>query len=540
MSATLASPVPLADFGDFIYSRGSVLSPAAKDLAAKSVQQDVISPLLMPVEQVSNRGRKDLISALVSALPGVAKASESTTKTKIEAKLRALHDGTEDPNKLLPPLARGLTRVRILLGEGVGSSKSPIIGRFEINLSEVSRGVPHRVENGQVTQLAVECSLEIVAEMKQRMQIVATPLLGCLPEVIVEPASFRLHGRLKVWWDTGSGVLKASFLRKPSVHISLQTALGGCAICSISSRLRVIVEDKLRKLDLRHPFTVPFKAPAALRYANIPISDDSLAHMRGQVKQATRVLRSLAEGEPCRPPPPASSRHPSARALRPAARHPPPLNPSRLTTHTPPPPRAPPSRFPFHPCCPDVDNSIPDIVLRQAKGLVLMTQLKGGLGFSYSIGSGVLISRLPSGGWSGPCSISTAGIGLGIQAGVRKTDAVIVLFNEEAINAFTGQHQVKLGADLAIAVGPVGRELSADARFGRQGFATSLAYSHSQGVYGGYSFAGEILSSRSYDNEEYYGIRGVSVRQILDGSVPPPADADAEQLYALLQKVAVP
>ena len=83
MSATLASPVPLADFGDFIYSRGSVLSPAAKDLAAKSVQQDVIIPLLMPVEQVSNRGRKDLISALVSALPGVAKASESTTKTKI-------------------------------------------------------------------------------------------------------------------------------------------------------------------------------------------------------------------------------------------------------------------------------------------------------------------------------------------------------------------------------------------------------------------------------------------------------------------------
>jgi len=210
------------------------------------------------------------------------------------------------------------------------------------------------------------------------------------------------------------------------------------------------------------------------------MSDDSLAHMRGQIKQAIKVLRSLTDS---------------------------------------------------------VDSGIPGVVLKQAKALVLLTQLKGGFAISYMVGSGIIIRRLDSGKWSGPSSISTGGLGLGVQAGARKTDAVIVLFNDDAVKAFSGD-QVKLGADVAVALGPFGRELSADARLGNKGFATSFAYSHSQGAYGGYSFEGELIFSRTSDNEEYYGRLGVTVPEILNGEVSVPEDDDVHSLHALLAKMA--
>ena len=93
--------------------------------------------------------------------------------------------------------------------------------------------------------------------------------------MIVEPIFFKLIGKLKVWWDTSSGLLQASFLRKPMIELTLPLALRSCACCSISGRLQAIGENALSKLDLNHPFTVPFKAPAALRFANIPMSDVS-------------------------------------------------------------------------------------------------------------------------------------------------------------------------------------------------------------------------------------------------------------------------
>lgn len=103
---------------------------------------------------------------------------------------------------------------------------------------------------------------------------------------------------------------------------------------------------------------------------------------------------------------------------------------------------------------------------------------------------------------------------------MRKTDTVLVLFTNSAINAFTnGGKQLKLGAEMGMAWGPLGRDLTADVGAGRGGFTSSFAYSHSQGYYGGYAISGEIVRHRNHDNEAYYKQIDVSVKEVQPGGM---------------------
>ena len=160
-----------------------------------------------------------------------------------------------------------------------------------------------------------------------------------------------------------------------------------------------------------------------------------------------------------------------------------------------------------------------------------------GFGVSATFGQGLVLRRLPDGSWSAPSSIGSGGFGVGPQTGASKTDTLIILRTEEAIRTFTGRGQMKLGTDLHVAVGPVGRELTADARINRLGSTTGLSYSHSQGLYLGAALGTEVLLTRRIDNEEFYQRKGITAAEILSGSVKRPDDPDARALYKLLEGV---
>src|SRR5207237_3701672 len=121
------------------------------------------------------------------------------------------------------------------------------------------------------------------------------------------------------------------------------------------------------------------------------------------------------------------------------------------------------------------ERAIPDTVLRNAKGLAILTVTKAGFIGSARGGSGIVVARTPR-GWSGPSAIGTGGIGVGFQAGVEVTEFVIVLNTQEAVNAFSKAGNVTLGGDLSVAAGPVGR--SAEASVALQ--AATYTYSRSQ------------------------------------------------------------
>src|SRR5438093_13777938 len=72
------------------------------------------------------------------------------------------------------------------------------------------------------------------------------------------------------------------------------------------------------------------------------------------------------------------------------------------------------------------EKAIPQAVLRDARGLAIMTVIKGAFGFSGQGGSGVVVARTRN-GWSGPSAIGTGGAGFGFQIGGEVTEFVMVL-----------------------------------------------------------------------------------------------------------------
>ena len=174
------------------------------------------------------------------------------------------------------------------------------------------------------------------------------------------------------------------------------------------------------------------------------------------------------------------------------------------------------------------ESSIPQAVLRDAKGLAILTVIKAGFVFSGRGGSGVVVARTRK-GWSGPSAIGTGGAGFGLQIGAQVTEFVIVLNTDAAVQAFSRGGNVTIGADVSAAAGPVGRTLEASV----MPTAAVYTYSRSQGLFAGVSLEGTVIAARDGANAEYYGKR-VSPSDILSGKVKPPPGA--KRLLNVLRK----
>jgi lipid-binding SYLF domain-containing protein len=162
------------------------------------------------------------------------------------------------------------------------------------------------------------------------------------------------------------------------------------------------------------------------------------------------------------------------------------------------------------------ERGIPAGVMRNAKGLAIVTVVKIGLGLSGKGGQGVVVARTGS-GWSGPSFVGTGGAGWGPQIGAQISEFVFVLNTNRAVRAFSKDGNVTLGAEVSAAAGPVGRDLQA----GVTPTAAIYTYSRSKGLFAGASLEGAVIATQKTANARYYG-RPVSARQILSGSVAPP------------------
>src|ERR671922_2510507 len=165
------------------------------------------------------------------------------------------------------------------------------------------------------------------------------------------------------------------------------------------------------------------------------------------------------------------------------------------------------------------EKAIPQAVLRDARGLAIMTVIKAGFGFSGRGGSGVVVARTGN-GWSGPSAIGTGGVGFGLQIGAEVTEFVMILNTDAAVQAFSRDVNVTLGGDISVAAGPIGRNAEAAVT----PVAAIYTYSRSQGLFAGVSLEGTVIGTRNDTNAEYYG-RPVTPEEILSGKVPPPSGA---------------
>jgi lipid-binding SYLF domain-containing protein len=166
------------------------------------------------------------------------------------------------------------------------------------------------------------------------------------------------------------------------------------------------------------------------------------------------------------------------------------------------------------------ETGIPEVIMRDAKGLAIMTVTKAGFIFSGRGGTGIMVARTDK-GWSGPSAIGTGGMGFGFQAGAQVSELVIVLNTPDAVAAFAKGGNVTLGGAMSLATGPVGRDAEGSMTLG----AVMYTYSRSQGLFAGVSLEGSVIAARDDANAEFYG-KVVQPREILSGQIPPPAGAD--------------
>jgi len=170
------------------------------------------------------------------------------------------------------------------------------------------------------------------------------------------------------------------------------------------------------------------------------------------------------------------------------------------------------------------DQGIPHDLLTKAVCVgVIPSEFKGAFIVGGSYGRGVLVCRKGGNGeWGAPSLFTLGGASVGFQIGGKATDVVFLVMNPSGVKKLVAD-SVKLGADLSVAGGPVGR--SAEAATDAELHAEILSYSRSRGLFAGVSLQGAVLKQDWDDNQQLYG-RRVSAKEILvDGAVPAPAAA---------------
>ena len=170
------------------------------------------------------------------------------------------------------------------------------------------------------------------------------------------------------------------------------------------------------------------------------------------------------------------------------------------------------------------DKRIPDELLEKAVCVgIVPSEVKFAFGFGGTYGRGVLVCRKGGNGqWDAPSMFTMGGASVGFQIGGKATDVVFLVMNPEGMKKLV-QDSVKLGAELSVAAGPVGR--SAEGATDAQLHAEILSYSRSRGLFGGASLDGAVYKQDEDGNQEIYGRRVTAKEILIDGTVPTPRAA---------------
>jgi SH3 domain-containing YSC84-like protein 1 len=168
---------------------------------------------------------------------------------------------------------------------------------------------------------------------------------------------------------------------------------------------------------------------------------------------------------------------------------------------------------------------IPRDLLDKAECVAVIPSAKKlALGFGGRWGKGAVVcrSRDGRGPWSPPLMISLGGGSFGLQIGGQEADYVFLVMNPKGID-YLMRSQFTLGADAAVAAGPVGRTGSAGTDLRMR--AEILSYSRTRGLFAGLSLEGSVVKQDRDGNENVYGERVDAKRLLLEGAYPVPAAA---------------
>ena len=158
------------------------------------------------------------------------------------------------------------------------------------------------------------------------------------------------------------------------------------------------------------------------------------------------------------------------------------------------------------------EDGIPNDLMNRAEAVAVFPGVvKGAFIVGGEYGKGLVSRRMENGRWSTPSFIKIGGGSYGLQIGAQATDLVLVFTSKDGFRGLL-DGKVKLGADAAVAAGPVGRNAQAATDVLLK--SPVLAYSRSKGLFAGISLNGAVVTIDDSANSAVYG-KEISAQDIL-------------------------
>jgi len=179
------------------------------------------------------------------------------------------------------------------------------------------------------------------------------------------------------------------------------------------------------------------------------------------------------------------------------------------------------------------DGGVPRKLLDDCRCVAVFPGVvKGALGIGGRMGRGAISCRDRAGGWSPPSFMTLTGGGFGFQIGVQKADIVLFIMSERGARSFL-ESEFSLGAEGAVAVGPIGRNVEAGTDVKLD--AAIYSYARAKGLFAGVSLEGARVNSDRKAIRSYYGEDLDPLAIVFDHAVEK-VPAGAERFRAALSK----
>jgi lipid-binding SYLF domain-containing protein len=157
-------------------------------------------------------------------------------------------------------------------------------------------------------------------------------------------------------------------------------------------------------------------------------------------------------------------------------------------------------------------------------------QLKAAFIFGAQGGNAVLLARNKDGAWGYPAFYTMGTGSVGFQIGFQDSEAIVAVMTERGLHALVDT-QVKFGADVSAAAGPVGQGVQGDATIGG---ADVVTFMRNKGLFLGGALDGAVVVKRQDFNADIYGPAAYPDGIIFEGKFANPV---ADRLRAALQAI---
>jgi lipid-binding SYLF domain-containing protein len=162
-------------------------------------------------------------------------------------------------------------------------------------------------------------------------------------------------------------------------------------------------------------------------------------------------------------------------------------------------------------------------VISDCRAIAVLHVLHAGLHSPSASGSGVMVSRLRDGQWSGPSAIV---VDFDLPESVDVADIVVTINNKDDLDALLRQSEVP-GNGLDIEPGPIPESDAYAIRMHKtpRESTANFLYAKSKGHLLQLDLKHLAIRQADGENEAFYGVPGVSVEEILSGQARLPSDA---------------